>query len=258
MQILFRNESDKRIEILLPNSQFYLLPAESRYVKLEGEGIPLTVSADMKSRHEPVTGKLGLSYFHHFVVTSTYTVTPEKDGIIRFYRETAHGNNFETYTRIYPFSQDCRISPPYYTVKNAEEMKEKIAKSDKNEVVFLQGASVAGKVFKAKNTLDDIIVGLIIGAIALVIFILIWIFKDFKVAASAYASIAIFGFLIWKLFLEKSLAKTKRKAQNKAGEKLGKMFLHCEDMPEGIFKSKDSYFDHGYINAVFVHSTKRV
>ena len=137
-------------------------------------------------------------------------------------------------------------------------MKEKISKSDKNEVVFLQGASIAGKVFKAKNTFDDIIAGLIIGAVALVIFILIWIFKNFNTAASTYASIAIFGFLIWKIFLEKAIAKTKRKAQNKAGEKLGKMFLHCENMPEGIFKSKDSYFDHEYINAVFAHSTKRV
>lgn len=258
MQVTLKNESDKRIEIEFGDSKFCIFPSETKTINLETETTTLTVSADMKSRREPVTGKLGLSYFHHFVVRSTYTITPEDNCLIRFYSETAHGNNFETYTRIYPFSQNCRISPPFYAVKNEQEMKEQIAKSDKNEVVFLQGATIAGKVFKAKNTLDDIIAGLIIGAIALVIFILIWIFKDFKVAASAYASIAIFGFLLWKIFLEKAIEKAKKKAQNKAGEKLGKMFLHCENMPEGIFKSKDSYFDHEYINAVFVHSTKRV
>ena len=258
MQITLKNESDERIEVQLGQNKINFFPSETKIINLDTESTTLSVSADTKSRHEPVTGKLGLSYFHHFVVISTHTVTPEADSVIRFFSETAHGNNFETYTRVYPFSTNCRISPPFYTVKNEQEMKESIARSDKNEVVFLQGASIAGKVFKAKNTFDDIIAGLIIGAIALMIFILLWIFKDFNTAASTYASIAIFGFLLWKIFLEKAIAITKRKAQNKAGEKLGRMFLHCENMPEGIFKSKDSYFDHEYINAVFVHSTKRV
>ncbi len=258
MQVTLKNESDERIEVCLGENKLFFFPGETKSISLEAGSTTLTVSAATKSRRDPVTGRLGLSYFHHFIVISTLTVTIEADSTIIFYSETAHGNNFESYTRIYPLSHNCRISPPFYTVKNEQEMKEQISKSDKNEAVILQGASVAGKLFKAKNTLDDIIAGLIIGAIALVIFILIWIFKDFNTAASTFASIAIFGFLLWKLFLEKAIEKAKKKAQNKAGEKLGKMFLHCENMPEGIFKSKDSYFDHEYINAVFVHSTKRV
>ena len=54
------------------------------------------------------------------------------------------------------------------------------------------------------------------------------------------------------------MAKAKAKAKIKAEKKVEKLFLPCNDMPDGIFKSKDSYFDNDYITAVFKHSTKRV
>jgi len=86
----------------------------------------------------------------------------------------------------------------------------------------------------------------------------IWIFKDFRTASIVYGSVAIFGFILWKLFLEKTLKKAKTKVKNKAEKEVEKIFLPCDNMPEGIFKSKASYFSHDYITAVFEHSNKRM
>ena len=73
-----------------------------------------------------------------------------------------------------------------------------------------------------------------------------------------YGGGAVFAFLMWKLILERLFKKVKAKAKNKAEKKVEKIFLPCNNMPEGIFKSKDSYFSNDYITAVFNNSTKRI
>lgn len=257
MHIFLKNESNKTIIVRLDETEYTLIPSLGRCIETEKEILNLTVCADEKYRCDPITGKLGFSYFHRFVVASSYTVAIRNNSEICFYSETAYGNNFESYSRIFPFSPDCEISAPYYTVKNENEIKEKIFRSDKTETALLQGALVVGKLLKAKNTYDDIVVGGIIGVIALIIFVLIWIFVDFKTASYIYCSIAVIGFLVWKIFIERAIKKIKHKAKKKTEEKFEKLFLPCENMPEGAFKGKDSYFDHDYINAVFVHSNKK-
>lgn len=258
MKIFLKNESEMSIIIQLDNTHLTLIPDSGKYVEAENTKTVLTVYADEKYRTEPVTGKLGLSYFHRFIVKSAYDVTFTDNCTVRFYKETAHGNNLESYTRIYPYSTGCTFSEPRYSVRDEAQIKEKIARSDKNEAVILQGAGFAGKLFKAKNTFDDIVTGAILGTVALIIFILIWIFKDFRTAAIAYASVAVFGFLMWKIFIEKALKKAKAKAKAKAEKSVEKMFLPCDNMPDGIFRGKESYFEHDYIEAVFKHSKKRM
>ena len=258
MQIFLKNESDKTISVTISGSNYTLFPNEQKSAYSGTPCAELSVSPDSNSIKDYVTSKIGLNYYHRFSVVSKYSVTLTDGVTIRFYAETAHGNNFESYLRIYPFCKECDFSMPFYTVKNAESLKMQIAQNDKNEVVLLQGAGLAGKLFKAKNTFDDIITALILGAVALVVFILVWIFKDFKTAATIYAGIAVFGFLLWKLVLERALKKAKQKAKHKAEEKVEKIFLPCDNMPEGIFKTKDSYFDNDYISAVFKHSKKRI
>ena len=257
MQIFLKNESDKAITVTLDGSNYTLLPNKQKSAYINTIHAELSVAADSNDIKDYVASKIGLNYFHRFSVISKYSTILTDGATVRFYAEAAHGNNFESYLRIYPFCKECKFSSPFYTVKNAEELKIQIAQNDKNEVVILQGAGLAGKLFKAKNTFDDIITALILGAIALVVFILVWIFKDFKTAA-IYGGIAVFGFLLWKLILERALKKAKQKAKHKAEEKLEKMFLPCDNMPEGIFKTKDSYFDNDYISAVFKHSKKRI
>ena len=258
MQIFLKNESNKNIIINIGHRIYTLVPQEGKYAETEEGTVRLSVTADERYRTETVKGRLGLSYFHRFIVKADYTATLKADCTIRFYAETAHGNNLESYTRIYPFCSDCVFSTPFYTVNNEREARESIAKSDKNEVIILQGAGLAGKLFKAKNTFDDIVTALILGGIALIVFAVLWIFKDFKTAAMIYGGAALFGLLLWKLILERLLIKVKAKAKSKAEKKVEKMFLPCNDMPEGIFKSKDSYFSNDYITAVFKHSTKRI
>ncbi len=258
MHIFFKNESTKTIILRIADNEHTLIPDAGRYIEINETPCELSVTADLKYRCEPVTGRLGLSYFHRFVVKSHCTLTPAESCTVRFYSETAHGNNFESYTRIYPFSIDCEISAPFYSVNDQEKIKAKIVRSDKNEAVILQGAGVAGKLIKAKNTFDDIITATVIGFIALIVFVLIWIFKDFRTATVIYASVIAFSFLLWKLFLEKALKKAKAKAKTKAEKKMEKLFLPCENMPEGIFKDKSSYFSHDYIAAVFEHSSKKM
>ncbi len=258
MQIFLKNESDKSIIIQLDNTKLTLIPDSGKYVEAENAKAVLTVYTDEKYRCDPATGALGLSYFHRFVAVSAYDVTLTDNCTIRFYKETAHGNNFESYTRIYPYSTECTFSSPCYSVKDESEIKEKIARSDKTEAVILQGAGVAGKLIKTKNTFDDIVTAAILGTIALIVFILIWIFKDFHTAATIYASVAVIALLLWKIFLERALKKAKSKVKSKAEQKVEKMFLPCDNMPEGIFKGKESYFEHDYIAAVFEHSSKRI
>lgn len=258
MQIFLKNESNKSIIINIDQHIYTLIPQEGKYAETEECTVKLSVTADERYRTQAIKGRLGLSYFHRFIVTADYTVTPKNNSTVRFYAETAHGNNLESYTRIYPFCSDCVFSAPFYTVNNEQTVRENIAKSDKNEVIILQGAGLAGKLFKAKNTFDDIITALILGAIALVVFVLLWVFKDFKTAAMIYGGGAVFTFLMWKLILERLFKKIKAKAKNKAEKKVEKIFLPCNNMPEGIFKSKDSYFSNDYITAVFNNSTKRI
>lgn len=258
MRIFLKNESDTSIIIQLDNISITLIPCSGKYADIDNATLKLAVYPDEKCHTDPVTGMLGLSYFHRFVTVSAYDVTVTDDCTIKFYKEAAHGNNFESYTRIYPHSSDCSFSEPHYTVRDEMQIKEKIARSDKNEAIILQGASVAGKLIKAKNTFDDIVTAAILGTVALVAFILIWIFKDFKTAAAIYAGVAVSVFLLWKLILEKLLKKVKSKVKTKAEQKAEKIFLPCENMPDGIFKGKDSYFAHDYIAAVFEHSKKRI
>ncbi len=258
MQIFFKNETDKTVILHIAGNKHTLMPYAGRYIKLCENTTEFSVCTDLKYRCEPITGKLGLSYFHRFIVTSRYTVTATDNCTVRFYSETAHGNNFESYTRVYPFSIDCEISSPFYSVNDEEKIKAIITRSDKNEAVILQSAGVAGKLIKAKNTFDDIITVSILAVVALIAFILIWIFKNFRTAALIYISVAAFGFLTWKLFFEKALRGAKSKAKQKAEKKIEKMFLTCENLPEGIFKDKSSYFSNDYISAVFEHSKKRI
>lgn len=49
------------------------------------------------------------------------------------------------------------------------------------------------------------------------------------------------------------IAKNFENILNKHGDKL----LPCPDMPDGLFKSDESYFESDYISAVFKYSTKR-
>lgn len=258
MQIFLKNESNKRIIINIGECIYTLVPQEVKHAEVEADTVELSVSADERYRTEAVKGRLGLSYFHRFIVRADYIATLKDGCIIRFYAETAHGNNFESYTRVYPFCPDCVFSAPFYAVNNEREARESITKSDKNEVIILHGAGLAGNLFKAKNTFEDIVTALILGTIALVVFVLLWIFKDFKTAATIYGGVALFAILLWKLILERLFKKIKAKAKNKAEKKFESMFLHCEGMPEGIFKDKSSYFSSDYITAVFKHSTKRI
>ncbi|MBQ8504425.1 MAG: hypothetical protein IJ491_09160 [Clostridia bacterium] len=257
MQIFLKNESDKIININLCGQNFTLIPLEGKYAQLpEGEATML-LSTDEEYSSEPITKKAGLSYFHRFVTESGYKFTVGESVTIQFYSETAHGNNFESYQRVYPFCVNLKFSEPVYTVKGADKIKENIIKTEKREAVLLQGAGVAGKLIKAKNTFDDIIAGLICGLIAIVIFVLIWIFKDFKTAATVYLIVAGAALLLWKLFIERAVKKLKNKAKAKAEQKFEKAFLPCADMPGDLFKGKNSYFDTEYISAVFRNSTKR-
>lgn len=257
MKIFLKNESDKFLKINLCGQDFTLIPLEGKYAQIAEGRASMLLSADESYSSEPITQKAGFSYFHRFVTESRYDFTVSEDVTIQFYAETAHGNNFESYQRVYPFCVGLKFSEPVYTVKSADEIKEKIAKTEKREVVILQGAGVAGKLIKAKNTFDDIVAGLICGIIAIIVFALIWIFKDFKTAATVYLIIAGAALLLWKLFIERAVEKAKKKTKAKAEQKFEKTFLPCTDMPGNLFKSKDSYFDTEYISAVFRYSTKR-
>lgn len=257
MQIFFKNESDKTVILCIAKETYTLIPDAGKHIETDNTTCNFSVTANLNYRCEPMTGKLGLSYFHRFILTSEYTLAATDNCTVRLYSETAHGNNFESYNRIYPFSTDCKISLPVYTVNDENEIKEKIKKSDKNETAILQGAGVAGKLIKAKNIFDDIITVAILGIIAIIAFILIWIFRDFKTAVMIFAGVSVSGLLLWKLFLEKMINKAKAKAKKKAESTIEKIFLPCENMPEGIFRDKNSYFSNDYIAAVFKHSTKR-
>lgn len=258
MQIFLKNESDKIITVKIENEEYRLLTGEGKYAFFNGVGGKMTVSSDEVYRSEAVTGKMGMNYFHFFVTETEYDFTAVDGATVRFYRETARGNNFESYVRVYPFSTECSFSLPFYTVKGENEIREKLNKSDKKEAAVLLGAGAAVKLLKAKNTFDDIVTALILGIIAVTVFVLIWIFKDFITAFKIYGAVAAVGFLLWQLVLKKVIEKGKKKAKNKAEEKFAKTFLPCENMPEGIFKGKHSYFESEYITAVFTYSTKRI
>lgn len=258
MQIFLKNESDKNIAVKLNGESYSLIPFSAKAVEIADGCAELTVYADEKYRSDPVTSTLGLRYLHRFIAISTYKVNVSDDCTIRFYKETAHGNNLESYTRIYPFSAECSFSVPRYTVKDEMEIKAKIARSDKNEAVILQGAGIAGKLFKAKNKFDDMVAAIILGAIALVVFIALCIFTGFITAVTSYAYLAVGGLVIWKVFLERLIKKLKAKAKSKAEKKKDELLKNCENMPEDLFKGKESYFEHDYIKAVFELSKKRI
>ena len=213
MRILLENKSNKTVIFNIDGIEHTLFSDAGTYIETKKENFNLSVYPDEKYRRDPITGSLGLSYFHRFIVKADYNVTVNNNCTIRFYTETAHGNNFESYTRIYPFSNECVFSSAFYSVNSKNYIKDKIEKSDKNEAIILQGAGVVGKLIKVKNTFDDVVTAAVLSAVALIAFILIWIFKDFRTAAIIYLSIAVLGFLMWKLFFTKSCKKSKNQSQ---------------------------------------------
>lgn len=128
MQILLKNESDICIWVKLNDREYRLIPHEGKYAELENEKSELIVCPDEQYRCEPITGKMGLNYFHRFVVQAKYEFTPDSCNTIRFYSETAQGNNFESYKRVYPFCDGCKFSVPVYCVKDEGTIKERIEK----------------------------------------------------------------------------------------------------------------------------------
>lgn len=256
MKIYFKNNSDKKIVIIL-NGIAHLLKENSSEIYEVEKNIRLILTTDEEYSYETFSEKRGMTAYHRFITKASYDFVLEKDTQIFLDVETARGNNLESYQRVVPKSFDVNLPEAIYLVKNENEVRKKLSCDEKKLDAFEKKNRKLGRVLTVADKLDDIFVTLcciflgiiflatiIIGLITFTVPTIIILFVVLVLGIIGYKSIKKLVSFIGKNF---------EGLLNKHGDKL----FPCSDMPEGLFKSDESYFESDYISAVFKYSTKR-
>lgn len=256
MKIYFKNNSDKKIIIIL-NGLAYLLKENSSEIYEAENDIRLILTTNEEYSYETFSEKRGMTAYHRFITQASYDFVLEKDAQIVLDVETARGNNLESYQRVVPKSFDVNLPKAIYLVKNENEVRKKLTCDEKKLDSFEKKNRKLGKVLTVADKLDDIIcviccvilalifAGVIIcGLIAFTVPTIIILLVISVVCLICYKAIKR---------LIPFLGKTFERLLDRHVDKL----FPCSDMPEGLFKGDESYFDSDYISAVFKYSTKR-
>lgn len=102
-----------------------------------------------------------------------------------------------------------------------------------------------------------------------IVFAFIWVCFSLEAAVITLAVLVFIGYIIYKI-IDKILKRVDKtadelfnsklfnKAVDKANDKFEEKYVYCKDMPEDLFKDRNSFFDPNYISAVFKYSNKNI
>lgn len=269
MHIILENKSNKTLLINLNGQNLKLNPFGKDFFTVDSNRISLNLTTDDKYSSDKYAQKAGYYCFHRFITVSQYDFTAENDLTLELYVETKKGDHFESYQRVSPCCKEFTLPNPIYTLKNADEVKEKFILNEKLEQKAEKRAGVLGSIISMDTIVSDVIT--VVGSLALaeLVFLGIRQYFSLKAAIITYVILAIIGYSAYKIlkkFLD-GVGKTADKffgsklfntAVDKADEKLAEKYVYCKDMPEELFKDRSSFFDPNYISAVFRYSNKNI
>lgn len=269
MHIFLENKSDKTLFIILNGQNIKLNPFGKDFFTVTGNRISLSLTTEDSSTSEKNAEKLGYYCFHRFVTVAQYDFATESDLAIELYVETKRGDHCEAYQRVSPYCKDFTLPEPVYTLKDEQEVKEKFVANEKLEKKAEKRAEHIVRFDRIGTVISNIFVSLLTVGVAAIIFIAIWSNFSLKAAITTLAVLIFIGWLICKI-IEKVITQIGKtadkffdsklfdKTMDKANEKFEEKYVYCKDMPEELFKDRNSFFDPNYISAVFKYSNKNI
>ncbi len=269
MHIFLENKSNKTLLISLNGQSITLNPFGKDFFTLNGNRVSLNLTTNDKYSSDKHAEKAGYYCFHRFITVSQYDFTAESDFTLELYVETKKGDRLEAYQRVSPYCKDFVLLEPIYTLKDADEVREKFTLNEKLEAKAERRASIFEKVDRLDDIVSSAIIFLFTIGLFALIFAFVWVKFSLKSALITLAVLVFIGYTICKIIdkIIKRIGKTAdklfnsklfNKAIDKADEKFEEKFVHCKDMPEELFKDRSSFFDPNYISAVFKYSNKNI
>lgn len=269
MHIFLENKSSKTLFINLNGQSIVLNPFGKNACGISGDRVSLNLTTEDSYTSEKNAQKLGYYCFHHFVTVAQYDFSIGNDLAIELYVETKKGDHFEAYQRVNPCCKDFTLPEPIYTLKDADEVKKKFAA---NERLINKAEKRAEHIVRADRigtVLSNLFVLLLSVGVTAIIFIGIWSNFSLKAAIITVAVLCLIGYIICTI-IKKAInrigktadkffdSKLFDKTVNMVNEKFEEKYVYCKDMPEGLFKDENSFFDPNYISAVFKYSNKNI
>lgn len=256
MKIYFKNQSDKNIVIAL-NGLVYFLPSNSSEIYEAENDIRLILTTDETYSYESLSEKRGMTAYHRFITEACYDLTLEKDIQIVLDVEMARGNNLESYQRVVPKTLDADLPKAKYLVKNEKAVKEKLSHDERKLNDFEKKTKHLGKVLTVADKIDGIVYTLcyIFLAVIYIAIIVVGLITFTIPTIIISLVLLVVGTICYKSI--KKLIPLFGKAFERLLDRHGDKLIPCPDMPVGLYKDDNSYFDSEYIAAVFKYSTKK-
>lgn len=269
MNIILENKSNKTLLIDLNGQSLVLNPFGKDIFTLNSNRVSLNLTTEDNYSSEKYAEKMGYYCFHRFITVSQYDFTAENDLALELFVETKKGDHFEAYQRVSPYCKNFILPEPIYTIKDADEVREKFTLNEKLENKAEKRADLFAKIEKVDDAVVGILFYLIMFCLVAGVFAFIWVNFSLKAAIITLAVLTLIGYTAYKIISKilKRIGKTAdklfgsklfNKAIDKTGEKLEEKFVYCKDMPEELFKDRSSFLDPNYISAVFKYSNKNI
>ena len=269
MHIILENKSNKTLLINLNGQSIRLNPFGKDFFTVDSNRVYLNLTTDDKYSSEKYAEKMGYYCFHRFITMSQYDFTAENDFTLELYVETKKGDHFESYQRVSPYCKDFTLPEPIYTLKDEQDVKEKLAANERLIDKAEKRAEHIVRFDRIGTVISNIFVSLLTVGVAAIIFIGVW--SNFSLKA-AIITFAVISLIIWLILsaIKKLVNRVGKTADNffdsklfdktmdKANEKFEEKFVYCKDMPEDLYKDENSFFDPNYISAVFKYSNKNI
>lgn len=261
MNILFRNQSDKKIIIGLNGIVYFLPSGADEIYSVDNDNIRLTLTTEDEYSFETFSQKRGMTVYHRFITVAHYDFQLGKDSEISLKVERVRGNNLESYQRVVPSLKGGFLPEAYYKVKDEDGIRNKLRDDEQKLDKFDKKTEKWSKLLGAGMWLDDaftVICGILLGLILLGT--LVGLLIVFPIPTIIVLSVLlVVGAIGWKIVRKvfNFAFKSFDRLLDRHGEKIGEAIAPCNGMPDGIFKDDNSYFDNEYISAVFRHSTRR-
>lgn len=269
MHIILENKSNKTLLINLNGQNLKLNPFGKDFFTVDSNRISLNLTTDDKYSSDKYAQKAGYYCFHRFITVSQYDFPAENDFTLELYVETKKGDHFESYQRVSPCCKEFTLPNPIYTLKDADEVKEKFILNEKLENKAEKRGNFFARLDSIGEIASNIIIFLFFAGIVAGVFGFIWINISLKAAVITFAVLGFIGWLVFKVTkkLINRAGKTADKffgsklfdkTMDKANEKFEEKYVYCKGMPEELFKDRSSFFDPNYISAVFRYSNKNI
>lgn len=229
MTVILINKTDKRVIIELNNNKFELNNNEIINISLETNNVQLNCFSDEIStfKYLPLSKSVIVEY--DFVLASLYGLTLYNNCEITLVQKQIKGDNLELYKYVdLQLNNGCINNKAFY-VQDEASAKEQLAVAREKEI----------KLEKRLKIIDALQTICYIGVPALIIFLGIWYFVDFKNAISVIIILGIVGIVIG-LLLKKVISKFNNKI-DKANARFDNVNQHVDT---------NSFFDRAYILSV--------